>query len=207
MSALDRYLQMLNSPKASTRYDACEELRVANESGEQVILALEKMLHDKDTGVANAAQRALDAEVHQQMLIKLGRPVSRTQAETQRDEEAKVLAAIVMVTTPSVENYSVKEYFGIVSAEVVIGTGFLSEFGAGLADMLGIRADKFQSKLKDAKGAAMRELLMRAYELHANAVLGVDLDYSVLGNNLLMVVANGTAVRIEQTSATDKSVS
>jgi uncharacterized protein YbjQ (UPF0145 family) len=201
MSKLDKYLQLLNSPKANIRYDACEELRLVKESSEQTILALEKALQDKDPDVADAAERALKAEAHQQMLVQLGRATAKTESEIQKEEEAKTFASIVMVTTPSLENHTVQEYLGIISAEVVLGTGFLSEFGAGLADMLGIRSDKFQNKLKEAKGAAMKELWTRAYELRANAILGVDLDYSVLSNNLLMVVANGTAVRVEPSSS------
>jgi uncharacterized protein YbjQ (UPF0145 family) len=212
MSTFDKFLQMLNSPNASTRYDACEQLRIANESSEQIVIALEKSLEDKDPDVADAAMRALKAEIHQQILAKLGRATPKTEAEIlnekeakTKEEEIKIFANIVMVTTPMLEKHTVKEYLGIVSAEVVLGTGFLSEFGAGLADMLGVRSDKFQSKLKQAKDAAMRELRTRAYELHANAILGVDLDYSVLSNNMLMVVANGTAVRVETSSINERS--
>jgi len=197
MSTIQKILQMLDSPKSSIRYDACEELRVANESSEQVILALEKTLGDPDPEVAEAAKKALQAEKHRQMLETLGRPLPRTDEEMRLEEETKALSGIIMATTPSIERYWVAEYLGIISAEVVLGTGFLSEFGAGLADLLGVRADNFQNKLKHAKEAAMRELRLRAYELNANAILAVDLDYSVLSNNLLMVVASGTAVRIE----------
>ena len=202
---MDKYLQMLNSPKASIRFEACEELRLADKSNEQVIVALEKALEDKDPSVADAALRALRAEAHQQMLGRLGRATPKTKVEIQKEEETKALAGIIMVTTPSLEKYSVKEYLGIVSAEVVLGTGFLSEVGSGLADMLGARSDKFQNKLKDAKEAALQELRTRAYEVRANAILGVDLDYSVLSNNMLMVVANGTAVRVEMLSQYNSS--
>ncbi len=213
MNTLNELLQMLDSTNANTRYEACEQLRISNVSSEQVVLALEKSLKDKDLDVADAAQRAIRAEAHQQILVKLGRatPKSETelQAETLRgkareneikanEEKKKALASIVIVTTPLLEKHTVEEYLGIVSAEVVLGTGFLTEFSASLVDILGVRSDKFQNKLKEAKDAAMRELRMRAYELHANAILSVDLDYSVLTNNMLMVVANGTAVRVEK---------
>ncbi len=206
---------MLDSTKANTRYDACEQLRITSESKEQVVLALEKLVRDKDPDVADAAQRALRAEAHQEVLAKLGRTIPKSNAEllaeTLRDrereneikanEEKKVLVSIVIATTPTLEKHTVEEYLGIVSAEVVLGTGFLSEFNAGLGDFLGVRSDKFQNKLKEAKEAALTELRLRAYELHANAILSVDLDYSVLANNMLMVVANGTAVKVEKLSA------
>jgi uncharacterized protein YbjQ (UPF0145 family) len=114
-----------------------------------------------------------------------------------KEQEAKELESIIIVTTPTIEGNKIAKYLGIVSAEVVLGTGFLSEFGAGLADLLGVRSDSFQKKLKEAKDAAMTEIRYRAKELDANAIVGVDLDYSVIGNNMLMLVANGTAVKLE----------
>jgi uncharacterized protein YbjQ (UPF0145 family) len=121
------------------------------------------------------------------------------------DGRDQALAQILVISTPSVEGRKVARYLGLVSAEVVLGTGFLSELGAGLADLLGARADEFQGKLKQAKDAAMRELKLRALELEADAILGVDLDYSVLGHNMLMVVANGTAVRLAPPQGEDST--
>lgn len=205
MDSQDKYLKMLESPKADTRYDACEQLRVSKESSEKVILALEKTLQDNNAEVADAAKRALKADVHQQMLNQMGRPVIRTEEEIQEEIESKAFASIIMVSTPSLENYTVTEYLGIVSSEVVLGTGLLSELGAGIADMFGTRSTKFQNKLKDAKSVAMNELRKRAHELHANAILSVDLDYSVLESNILMVVANGTAVKVETITTNNKN--
>jgi hypothetical protein len=74
MTDLDKYLSMLKSPKADTRYDACEELRVATESSPEVILALEEAAQDEDESVAERARSALAADVHRQMGIKMGRP-------------------------------------------------------------------------------------------------------------------------------------
>ena len=73
MSNLNKYLKMLQSPKASVRYDACEELRVATESSPETILALEEATHDKDGGVAERARQALLAEEHLQMGVNMGR--------------------------------------------------------------------------------------------------------------------------------------
>jgi hypothetical protein len=64
MLNLDKFIQMLNSPKADTRYDGCEQLRVAGESSVAAVLALEKVTHDKEKWVADAAKHALDADIH-----------------------------------------------------------------------------------------------------------------------------------------------
>jgi len=190
--SLDKYIQMLNSSKADTRFDGCEQLRVARESSEAAVLALEKVTQDKEKWVADAAKNALDAEVHQETLVRLG---LRTAPEIPK--ETKELSEIIIVTTPTIEGRKISQYLEIVSSEVVLGTGFLSELNAEIADMLGDRADKFQEKLKAAKTTALTELRKRGYALHANAIVGVDLDYAVLGRNMLMVVANGTAVILE----------
>jgi uncharacterized protein YbjQ (UPF0145 family) len=63
--------------------------------------------------------------------------------------------------------------------------------------MFGSRAEMFQGKLQDAKTVAITGLRKRAHEIQANAIIGVDLDYAVIGKNMLMVVANGTAVILE----------
>jgi uncharacterized protein YbjQ (UPF0145 family) len=171
---LDTTLQMLKSINATMRLEACEQLCLASQSSPAIIAALENATRDRNAEVAKAARKALD----------------KLQGVT--TEEDKVL----LTTTPTIEGYRVESYLGVISAEVVLGTGFLSELGASLADLLGSRASKFQDKLKEAREVTLRELRTKALELQANAVVGVDLDYSVLSNNMLMVVANGTAARI-----------
>lgn len=197
MTTLDTYLEMLASPNADTRYDGCEGLRVANESSEQVILALENAINDHNADVAEAARKALRSVAHQEMLETLGRAMPRSEAERQQEEQAKAMAGIVTVTTPSIDGFRVAEYLGIVSAEVVISTGFLSEFGAGLTDLSSAKTDTFRETLRDARDSALRDLRLRAVELQANAALGVTLTYSALSPTLLMVAATGTAARIE----------
>jgi uncharacterized protein YbjQ (UPF0145 family) len=204
MTHLDKLVEMLSSPNAGKRYDACEELRVTGESSVAAVTALEHALNDTDHEVAERAKRALIADVHRAVLLQLGRPLLPTPEEiAARDnlENARALAGIVMVTTYSLDTAKVMDYLGIVTAEVVLGTGLLTEVGGGIADLLGIRAGPFQAKLREAKEQALRELRMRAFEMHANAILGVDLDYAVLGSNMLMVVANGTAVKTEPIEA------
>ncbi len=197
MSEIDKYIQMLHSPKARVRYDACEQLRVSPISSEGAVAALEKATHDPDHEVAEAAANALEADAHTDILARLGRPSPKSEEKARRAEKEQRLARMLLVTTPTIEGRPVVEYLGIVSAEVVLGTGFLSELGAGFADFFGARAGEFQNKLRSAEAAAMSELRARAFDLQSDAVVGVDLDYSIIANNMLMVVANGTAVRLE----------
>ena len=84
MAQIDKYVHMLESPKASVKFEACEELRVANESSEAAVLALEKVARDPDPTVADAARRALDADVHVEILTRLGRSSPKSEEQARR---------------------------------------------------------------------------------------------------------------------------
>ena len=94
---------------------------------------------------------------------------------------------MIVTTTPSVEGYRITGYYGIVFGEVITGINFLRDFGAGIRNIVGGRNE------------ALQELEQRAASMGAHAVVGVDMDYEVLGQgNMLMVTASGTAVTLEQ---------
>ncbi len=106
---------------------------------------------------------------------------------------------MIITTTPSVEGRKVKEYKGIVFGEVISGVNFIKDFAAGLSNFFGGRSGSYEGELIEAREAALREMEKRAVALGANAIIGVDIDYEVLGQggNMLMVTASGTAVIIE----------
>ncbi|MBQ8143690.1 MAG: YbjQ family protein [Butyricicoccus sp.] len=104
-----------------------------------------------------------------------------------------------MMTTGSYfEGYEIKKYLGIVSGQVVLGTGFLSEFTAAFADFFGAKSDQFANKLESAKQAAVRRLVLKSEKLGGNALIGVEFDYITFAANMIGVVANGTSVIIEE---------
>ena len=105
---------------------------------------------------------------------------------------------MILTTTPGVEGKKIVEYKGIVFGEVISGVNFIKDFAAGLSNIFGGRSKSYEGELLEAREAALREMEGRAASLGANAVIGVDVDYEVLGNgNMLMVTASGTAVVIE----------
>ena len=106
---------------------------------------------------------------------------------------------MIVTTTPSVEGRRILEYKEIVFGEVIAGVNFLKDFAAGLSNFFGGRSGSYEGELIKAREAALREMKNRAAKLGANAVVGVDIDYEVLGQggNMLMVTASGTAVVIE----------
>ena len=106
---------------------------------------------------------------------------------------------MVVTTTNQVEDKRVVEYKDIVFGEVITGINFFKDIGAGLRNMFGGRSQGYEDELCNARNEALEEMKRRAAQLGANAVIGVDIDYEVLGadNGMLMVTASGTAVTVE----------
>lgn len=106
---------------------------------------------------------------------------------------------MIITTTNSIEGKKIVEYHGIVFGEVISGVDFIKDFGAGLRNFFGGRSKGYEDELLASRSEALQEMEQRAQELGANAVIGVDIDYEMLGagNNMMMVTASGTAVYIE----------
>ena len=103
---------------------------------------------------------------------------------------------ILVTTTPSVDGYVINSYQGIVFGEVISGVNMFKDIGAGLRNMFGGRSQGYEEELMRARNEAILEMQQRAEAMGAHAVVGVDIDYEVLGadNGMLMVTASGTAV-------------
>ena len=104
-----------------------------------------------------------------------------------------------MTTTPGFEGKRITRYCGVVAGEAILGVNIFKDLFAGIRDLVGGRSGTYEKELQRARDIAMTELGERAAELGANAVVGIDLDYEVLGekNGMLMVSASGTAVVVE----------
>ena len=105
---------------------------------------------------------------------------------------------MIIITTPAVEGRQVRNYLGIVFGEVVSGVDFVKDFAAGFTNFFGGRSGSYEDELMAARQTALQELEERAARLGADAVIGVKMDYEVLGTNngMLMVTASGTAVTL-----------
>jgi uncharacterized protein YbjQ (UPF0145 family) len=105
---------------------------------------------------------------------------------------------IIVTTTPSIEGRPIRDYLGIVTGEVIVGANIFKDIFAGIRDIVGGRAGAYESTLRDARREAFDELRAEAERLGANAVVGIDIDYEVVGQggSMLMVSVSGTAVRI-----------
>ena len=105
---------------------------------------------------------------------------------------------MILTTTPTIEGRTITEYRGVVFGEVIVGVNFLKDFAASIRDFIGGRSGTYEKELIAARDSAMNEMRQRAMAMGADAVVGIDVDYEVLGQNggMLMVTVSGTAVRL-----------
>jgi uncharacterized protein YbjQ (UPF0145 family) len=106
---------------------------------------------------------------------------------------------MLMTTTPTIEGKRIKEYCGIVTGEAILGANVFRDFFASIRDIVGGRSAAYERELRRAREVAFEELESEAQRMGANAVVGIDLDYEVVGEggSMLMVSVSGTAVILE----------
>ena len=106
---------------------------------------------------------------------------------------------MIVTTTPNIEGSRIVEYFGVVAGEAIVGANIFRDLFASVTDIVGGRSGAYEDALRGAREIALQELQQAAREAGGNAVVGVDLDYEVIGKSgsMLMVSASGTAVRVE----------
>jgi uncharacterized protein YbjQ (UPF0145 family) len=103
---------------------------------------------------------------------------------------------MIVTTTALVEGRPVRDYLGIVTGEVIVGANLFRDIFASITDLVGGRSGQYEEVLGRARVEAIEEMTEQARQLGGNAVIGVDLDYEVIGKSgsMLMVSVSGTAV-------------
>lgn len=107
---------------------------------------------------------------------------------------------MIITTTNNVDGYEIVEYKGVIFGEVITGVNFIKDFSAGLRDFFGGRSSSYEEEVMGARDESLKEIMQRANEVGANAIVGLKMDYEMLGasNSMMMVTCSGTAVRIEK---------
>lgn len=103
---------------------------------------------------------------------------------------------MILSTTNTIEGRPIQDYMGIVCGEAIMGANVVRDLLASITDIVGGRSGAYESKLKDARDVAFREMEASAASLGANAIVGIDIDYEVVRDGMLMVTVSGTAVRL-----------
>ena len=114
------------------------------------------------------------------------------------DKISKNENLIMSTTGYNFEQFNIVKYDGIISGESVIGTGMFSEISASVSDFTGSFSNTFADKIKQAEEQALYNLKRSCYIKNCNAIIGIKLNYLTFSNNMIGVVANGTAVIIER---------
>ena len=106
---------------------------------------------------------------------------------------------MIFTTTNNVEGREIDTYIRIIAGETVAGINFLKDIGASFRSITGGRSAGYEEEAVRARESALNELWNRGQEVGADAVVGIAFDYSPMGtsNDMLMVTATGTAVRLK----------
>lgn len=106
---------------------------------------------------------------------------------------------MIITTTPNIDGKKISKYFGVVAGEAIMGANLFRDLFAGIRDIVGGRSGAYEKELRKAREIAFKEIEAAAANLGANAVVGIDIDYEILGekSGMLMVSVSGTAVQID----------
>lgn len=135
---------------------------------------------------------------------KINKYLSDEEIEKQKEREKiqeknklnKLVKEHLITSGYNFEGYIIGKYLGIVSGEVVIGTGIISEVKANFSDAFGLESESFAKKIEKAKKSSMERLIFNSISLGGNALIGVDFDYITFSNNMIGISTNGTSVII-----------
>lgn len=105
---------------------------------------------------------------------------------------------MLMTTTPTLQGKIIKSYLGVICGEAIMGANIVRDLLASITDIVGGRSGAYEEKLSQARQIALDEMGAQARKMGANAVVGIDLDYEVIREGMLMVTASGTAVIVEE---------
>ena len=103
---------------------------------------------------------------------------------------------MIVTTTPRVEGQPIEEYLGVVTGEAILGAHIGRDILATFTDIVGGRSREYEEEVQKAREIALKEMTSEATSKGANAVVGVDIDYEVIRQGMLMVAASGTAVKL-----------
>jgi len=115
---------------------------------------------------------------------------------------------MIITTTPNIEGSRIAEYLGLVNGETIMGANIFADIFAGIRNVIGGRSGAYEKELRKAKEIAIKEMEQEAVQLGADAIVGVDLDYETITSDqgsMLMVIASGTAIKLESTDRVSSS--
>ena len=122
--------------------------------------------------------------------------LSEEELNTKKREMQDAIYSVLLSTADSISNHQIESYGNIVTGISVLGTGFFSELNANISDLLGVTSTSMENKISEAKDNAMYMLRKEAYQNNCNAVISISLSFVPFSNNMIGLVATGTAVKV-----------
>lgn len=147
-----------------------------------------------DETIVKEIEKGIDSEIYKNMK-------SVFSITTPEEREKKIEARIsnyMMTTGYEFSGHKIIKYLGVISGQVVLGTGFISDITSSFTDFFGAKSNMFAEKLKNAKNAALIDMIEESENKGGNGIIGVDFDYIIFSKDMIGVVANGTSVVIEK---------
>ena len=160
--------------------------------------SLKSFLQQKAEAIARMEELHYKAETIAEVSAWLNEQEAAIQVKEQRKEFDREVDDFLMTSGYSFEGYRIKAYHGVISGECVLGTGFLSSWDASLSDTFGVESSSFIEKLKEARESAKKRAVLACLEAGGNAMIGVDIDYTMFTSNLIGVIFNATSVTVEK---------
>jgi uncharacterized protein YbjQ (UPF0145 family) len=105
---------------------------------------------------------------------------------------------MIITTTPTIAGYAIDEYLGVVAGEAILGANIGRDIMASITDIIGGRSAEYEEEVRKARHIALKEMADEAAQKGGNAVVGVDIDYEVIRQGMLMVATSGTAVKVQK---------
>lgn len=159
-----------------------------------------EVFNELKTSIIEKSEKLYDEKIRKDIerIINEKNNTSNLSSYEESKKDKEFIEDYMLTTGYEFSGYKITKYIGVISGQVVLGTGFLSEFTASFADFFGVQSDKFATKLEEAKNAAVEKLIIKSAEKGGNAIIGVDFDYITFHSNMIGVVANGTSVVVEK---------
>ncbi len=155
--------------------------------------------HDNSDNAVNCSKCRINLQFALQNLEQLkAQSEAEEQGKSFSEEMEKKMKGVLITTTPIMQGKMISQYLGTVSSSIVLGTGPLSELYASVSDLFGTRSGAFEKKLTRARELVFQDLREQTVKVGGDGIIGLDLDYIVIGQNMIMVSGNGTAVKIGQ---------
>lgn len=124
--------------------------------------------------------------------------MSKDELNVKQKEMQDAIHSVILSTADAISNHQIESYGNIVTGITVLGTGFFSELNANISDFLGVTSTSMENKISEAKDNALYMLKKEAYQNNCNAVIGISLSFVPFANNMIGLVATGTAVKVTE---------